>query len=223
VSLEPGSRVSHYVIAARLGAGGMGEVFRARDERLGRDVAIKVLLAEATTHGDGLRRFLAEARNVAALNHPNVLTLHDYGEHEGRPFLVTELVDGRTLRQIIADGPLPLDGTLALAVQVAEGLSVAHRAGIVHRDMKPENVMVTPDGLVKVLDLGLAKLQPSSNRLARRGGLHHRSVKIPDLFIAACAEAAPAVVWHYDEDYDRIAKITGQAMEWIAPRGTLRG
>jgi tRNA A-37 threonylcarbamoyl transferase component Bud32/tetratricopeptide (TPR) repeat protein len=159
LSLQPGARIGHYVVVARLGSGGMGEVYRARDERLGRDVAIKAVRPEAAADRARIVRFLAEAKTVASLNHPNVLTLHDFGEHEGSPYLVTELIDGRTLRDVIAEGALAIDAALDLAVQIAEGLGKAHAAGIVHRDIKPENVMLTRDGHAKILDFGLAKLR----------------------------------------------------------------
>jgi hypothetical protein len=159
VSLQPGARIGHYVVVERLGAGGMGEVYRAHDQRLGRDVAIKAVRPEAAADRGRITRFLAEAKTVAALNHPNVLTLHDFGEHEGSPYLVTELIDGRTLREVIGDGALDLAAALDLGVQIAEGLGKAHAAGIVHRDVKPENVMLTRDGHAKILDFGLAKLR----------------------------------------------------------------
>jgi serine/threonine protein kinase/tetratricopeptide (TPR) repeat protein len=166
LSLQPGARIGHYVVVARLGAGGMGEVYRARDERLGRDVAIKAVRPEVAADRARIVRFLAEAKTVAALNHPNVLTLHDFGEHEGSPYLVTELIDGRTLRDVIVDGALDIDSALDLAVQIAEGLGKAHAAGIVHRDIKPENVMLTRDGHAKILDFGLAKLRDSGEAAA---------------------------------------------------------
>jgi len=158
MSLAAGSRLGSYEIVAPLGAGGMGEVYRARHVRLGRDVAVKVLPERFAADPDRLRRFEREARSASALNHPNIVTIYDVDEHEGRPYLAMELVDGQTIRQLLADGPLPIDRTLAVARQMADGLAKAHGAGIIHRDLKPENVMVTVDGLVKILDFGLAKL-----------------------------------------------------------------
>ncbi len=158
MSIEPGARLGHYEIVAHVGAGGMGEVWRARDTKLGREVAIKVLpeaLSEDEAH---LARFEREARLLASLNHPNVATLHGLEEHDGTRFLVMELVAGETLSDRISRGPLPIDETLALSCQIAEGLEAAHRQGIVHRDLKPANVKITPEGKAKVLDFGLGKV-----------------------------------------------------------------
>ena len=136
----------------------MGEVYQARDETLGRDVAIKVLRPEWASDPDRLRRFEQEARSASALNHPNIITIYEIGEYEGTPFIAMEHVEGKTLRDILAEAPLPTKKLLQIATQIAEGLAKAHAAGIVHRDLKPENLMVTSDGLVKILDFGLAKL-----------------------------------------------------------------
>jgi serine/threonine protein kinase/tetratricopeptide (TPR) repeat protein len=136
----------------------MGEVYRARDTRLGREVAIKVLPAELSSNPERLKRFEKEARSASSLNHPNIVTVYDIGESGGASFIAMEVVDGQTLRDILAEGALPPKRLLAIAAQVADGLAKAHGAGIVHRDLKPENVMVTRDGLVKILDFGLAKL-----------------------------------------------------------------
>ena len=141
-----------------LGAGGMGEVYRARDPRLGREVAIKVL-APGVADAERLRRFEQEARAAAALNHPNILAVYDIGQHDGAPYIVSELLEGETLRErLIAGGALPLRKAIEYGVQIARGLAAAHEKGIVHRDLKPENVFVTRDGRVKILDFGLAKL-----------------------------------------------------------------
>jgi TolB-like protein/tetratricopeptide (TPR) repeat protein len=145
-------------LIAVLGAGGMGEVYRARDARLGREVAIKLLPPEMAAHPARVRRFEQEARATSALNHPHILTVHDVGTVDGRLYIVTELVEGQTLRDLLGGRPVALRRALELAGQMASGLAKAHAAGIVHRDLKPENVMVTPDGFVKVLDFGLAKL-----------------------------------------------------------------
>src|SRR5437867_3627357 len=150
--------ISHYRILQKLGAGGMGEVYLAEDTRLGRKVALKLLPAEFTQDAERVRRFEQEARAASALNHPNIITIHEVGQVDGLHFIVTEFVDGRTLRQHLADGRLPVDETLDVAMQVASALQAAHAAGITHRDIKPENIMLRPDGLVKVLDFGLAKL-----------------------------------------------------------------
>ncbi len=153
-----GTKVGPYEILDRLGQGGMGEVYRARDTRLGREVAFKVL-GEGVEHDpDSIARFQQEARLAGALNHPNVLTVYDVGEHDRKPFLVSELLEGETLRELLDAGSLPRKMALRLALQLAQGLSAAHGKGIVHRDLKPENVFVTLDGRAKILDFGIAKL-----------------------------------------------------------------
>ncbi|MGD8897569.1 MAG: protein kinase, partial [Acidobacteriota bacterium] len=156
--LASGTRLGPYEVMEPLGAGGMGEVFRARDPRLGREVAIKLVATEEDPSPDRLRRFETEARAAAALSHPNVVTVHDVGIHEGRPYLVLELLEGETLRETLRSGVPALRQAVAWALDVARGLGAAHERGIVHRDLKPENVFLTTDGRVKVLDFGLAKL-----------------------------------------------------------------
>ena len=159
----PSGSFGPYEILAPIGAGGMGEVYRARDRRLGREVALKVLPAELSADGERLARFEQEARSASALNHPNIVTIHEIGRHEDTSYISMELVDGKTLRELVAPGSLPVRKLLGIAAQVAEGLAKAHAAGIVHRDLKPENVMVSKDGFVKILDFGLAKLvEPDS-------------------------------------------------------------
>jgi predicted Ser/Thr protein kinase len=158
MTLAPGARLGPYQIVAPLGAGGMGEVFRARDTRLGREVAVKVLPGGAAADPERRARFEQEARSASALNHPNIVTLLDIGDADGVSFIAMEHVDGRTLRELVGGGPLASRKTLDLAAQLADGLAKAHAAGIVHRDLKPENVMVSKDGFVKILDFGLAKL-----------------------------------------------------------------
>ena len=148
-----------YEVIASIGAGGMGEVFRARDTRLNRDVAIKVLPKEFANEPDRLRRFQQESKTLAALNHPNILTIHDAGVQEGRPYLVSELLEGKTLREELNGGALVLRKATDYALQIAHGLAAAHSRGIIHRDLKPENIFITKDGRVKILDFGLAKLQ----------------------------------------------------------------
>lgn len=158
MNLTSGSRLGSYEILGLLGAGGMGQVFRARDLQLGREVAIKILAEEATKDEERLRRFSAEARAASALNHPNILTVYGIGEEQNHPYLVTELVDGTTLRTKLRNGPFAPETAIDIVLQVLAGLSKAHSAGIVHRDLKPENLMITGDGLVKILDFGLVKL-----------------------------------------------------------------
>jgi Tol biopolymer transport system component len=155
--LTPGTRLGPYEILAPVGAGGMGEIYRARDAKLAREVAIKVLPQEVSADPGRLARFDREARSASALNHPNIVTIYEVGSADAISYICMELVLGRTLRNLLAEGPLPLKRLLALAVQMADGLARAHEAGIVHRDLKPENVMVTREGLVKILDFGLAK------------------------------------------------------------------
>ena len=158
-ALAPGQIVSHYRVINVIGAGGMGEVYVAEDTRLGRKVAIKLLRASVTTDTDRLHRFEREARAASALNHPNLCTIHEVGEIEdSRPYIVMEYIEGVTLRQRMGRGQLPLLEVLDIAAQVGSALTAAHQAGIVHRDVKPENVTLRPDGIVKVLDFGLAKL-----------------------------------------------------------------
>jgi Tol biopolymer transport system component/predicted Ser/Thr protein kinase len=158
MTLQPGDRLGPYEILALVGAGGMGEVYRARDTRLRRDVALKVLPSGVATDPDRLRRFEQEARAASALNHPNIITLHDIGKSNAHVFVAMEHIDGKTLRDVIAGQPLAPKRLLEIAAQLADGLSKAHAAGIVHRDLKPENVMISKDGFVKILDFGLAKL-----------------------------------------------------------------
>ena len=159
MSLSAGSRLGPYEILAPLGAGGMGEVYRARDPKLGREIAIKVLPSATASDPDRRQRFELEARAASALNHPNILTVYDIGEADGSLYIAMELVEGKTLRELVASGePMPAKKLLDLGVQTAEGLAKAHAAGIVHRDLKPENLMVSKDGYVKILDFGLAKL-----------------------------------------------------------------
>ncbi|MGA9416263.1 MAG: serine/threonine-protein kinase, partial [Terriglobales bacterium] len=158
MALASGSKLGPYEIQSPLGAGGMGEVYRAKDARLGRDVALKILPESLAREIDRLRRFEQEARAVAALNHPNILAIHDIGQHEGLPFLVSELLDGESLRATLDRGALPQRKAIEYGVQIAHGLAAAHEKGIIHRDLKPGNIFVTKDGRIKILDFGLAKL-----------------------------------------------------------------
>src|SRR5712671_3837824 len=176
-----GALLNQYRIIATVGAGGMGEVFRARDTRLNRDVAVKVLPKDFVADADRLRRFEQAAKTLAALNHPNVLTIHDAGIHEGAPYLVSELLEGRTLREEMNCGgavsaptsgvadrrtnPLPPRKATDYTLQIAQGLAAAHGRGVIHRDLKPENIFITKDGRVKILDFGLAKLMNPSPAL----------------------------------------------------------
>jgi hypothetical protein len=156
--LSSGSTFGPYSILGPLGAGGMGAVYRARDAKLGRELAIKVLPEDVAGNHDRLARFEQEARSASVLNHPNIITIYEVGEHEAIPYIAMELIDGKSLREVIEDGRLPLRKTMAIAAQITAGLAAAHERGVVHRDLKPDNVMVTKAGHVKVLDFGLAKL-----------------------------------------------------------------
>jgi eukaryotic-like serine/threonine-protein kinase len=164
MTLPAGARLGPYEVVAPLGAGGMGEVYRAKDPRLGRDVAVKVLPASFSQNPDRLWRFEQEARAASALNHPGILTIHDIGEYEGSPYVVSELLEGETLGERMDGSALPLRKALDYAVQVAHGLAAAHEKGIVHRDLKPGNLFVTKDGRLKILDFGLAKVTHPETR-----------------------------------------------------------
>src|SRR5712671_5417124 len=166
MTLAPGTRLGPYEILAAIGAGGMGEVYRARDPRLRRDVAVKILPTVLSADADRLHRFEQEARAAAALNHPNILAVYDIGTEAGAPFIVSELLEGETLRERVASGPIPVRKATEYALQMARGLTAAHDKGITHRDLKPENVFVTRDNRVKILDFGLAKLTQDQRALA---------------------------------------------------------
>ena len=159
--MQPGTQLGPYEIADQLGAGGMGEVYRATDTRLDRTVAIKVLPEHLADRADLRERFEREAKAVSSLNHPHICTLHDIGEQDGIHYLVMEYVAGETLQQRLKKGRLPLDQALEYAIQIADALDKAHRQGVVHRDLKPGNIMVTKSG-TKLLDFGLAKLKANS-------------------------------------------------------------
>src|SRR6266581_1105990 len=158
MSLTSGSKLGPYEIQSPLGAGGMGEVYSATQNSLGRQVAIKVLASASALDPERLRRFEQEARAASALNHPNIISIYDVGRDGATSYIAMELVDGKTLRALLEAGPLGIKKALQIATQIADGLAKAHAAGIVHRDLKPENVMVSRDGFVKILDFGLAKL-----------------------------------------------------------------
>src|SRR5215472_323644 len=169
MSLVAGTKFGPYEIVAPIGAGGMGEVFRAADTRLGRDVALKVLPRQFAADADRLHRFEQEARAVAALNHPNILAVFDAGQQDGSSFLVSELLEGESLRAALDRGALPPRKTIEYGVQIAQGLAAAHAKGIVHRDLKPENIFITKDGRVKILDFGLAKLSRNETAAEAEG------------------------------------------------------
>ncbi len=175
--LTEGAAIAHYRVVEMLGAGGMGAVYKALDEKLGRVVALKMLAPDAVANEDRRRRFLQEARAASSLNHPHILTVFEVGEHNGHPFMVMEYIEGETLRQKISDGPLGVKSALDFALQIAAGLQKAHAHGIVHRDLKPENLMVSRDGYAKILDFGLAKLI-ERNRPAAQGSQEKTIIQV---------------------------------------------
>jgi len=181
MALAPGTKLGPYEILSALGAGGMGEVYRARDPRLGREVAIKILASGSAPDPERLRRFEQEARATAALNHPNILAVFDIGSQDNSPYIVSELLEGETLRARLNNGALPVRKVVDYALQVARGLAPAHDHGIVHRDLKPENIFITRDGYVKILDFGLAKLTMPEPGAA---GMSHRRHSIPSRAVA---------------------------------------
>ncbi len=185
---RPGDRIGVYIVERRIGAGGMGEVWRGRDERLDRPVAIKLLLPHSSGADERMQAFEREARAAGSLNHPGVLTVYDVGDHAGAPYLVTECLDGESLRARIAAGPVPVDTALDIAIQTARGVAAAHSRGIVHRDLKPENIFLTPDGRVKVLDFGLAAWHGTASG-------HGRASRIPALRARTCCSSAPPATW----------------------------
>ena len=190
-TLSRGTRMGSFEIVAPLGAGGMGEVYRARDTRLGREVAIKVLPIEVSADPLRVTRFEQEARSASALNHPNIVTIHDTGTCDGVSWIAMELVEGLTLRQFGSAGPIPVKKLLAVATQIAEGLAKAHEVGIVHRDLKPENVMVTKAGLVKILDFGLAKLTGPVSGSGEHSELPTASGTSPGLILGTVGYMSP--------------------------------
>lgn len=163
MTIATGTRLGRYEIRSQIGEGGMGEVYPARDEKLRRDVAIKVLPAELSTNGDRLHRFEQEAQATGALNHPNILAVYDVGTHDSAPYVVSELVEGETLRELLDQRSLGTRKAIDYGIQLAHGLAAAHDKGIVHRDLKPDNVFITKDDHLKILDFGLAKLTQSAS------------------------------------------------------------
>src|SRR5215813_8747833 len=160
-----GTTLGRYEIRSKVGEGGMGEVYQGRDTQLGRDVAVKVLPTTLSTDTERLRRFEQEACAASALNHPNILVVHDIGAHDGTTYVVSELLEGETLRKRIGGSPLGQRRAIDYALQIANGLAAAHEKGIIHRDLKPDNIFITNDGRIKILDFGLAKLtQPDGNQ-----------------------------------------------------------
>src|SRR5688572_21990334 len=185
-----GGRLAHYRIISKLGAGGMGEVYRARDEQLDRDVAVKVLPASSFDDPTARARLVREARAAAALNHPNICTVHEVGEADGQAYIAMELVEGQTLRAKLVDGALPADQVVHYGRQLADALTHAHERGVVHRDLKSGNVIVTPDGRVKVLDFGLAK-RSTATELSDVGTRQDFSLTLPGTTMGTLPYMAP--------------------------------
>jgi serine/threonine protein kinase len=190
MALTSGTHLGPYEILEPLGAGGMGEVYRARDPRLGRHVALKVLPTAHSSDPRRLRRFEDEARAVAALDHPHILAVHDVGVDGDTPSLVFELLEGRTFREVLAGGPLPPRKVVDYAVQICRGLEAAHAWGIVHRDLKPANLFLTADGQVKILDFGLAKLQEPAEGPGSQGPTRPTETK-PDAVLGTVGYMSP--------------------------------
>jgi serine/threonine protein kinase len=194
MALPSGSRLGPYEILSALGAGGMGEVYRAHDPRIGRDVAIKVLPVAVSQNRDHLQRLEREARATGALNHPNLLVIFDFGTHDGAPFIVSELLDGITLRDRFAEGRLPVRKAIDYAVQIARGLGAAHDKGIVHRDLKPENIFITADDRVKILDFGLAKLMQPDDSAVSATAATQRMATTPGVVLGTVGYMSPEQV-----------------------------
>src|SRR6266436_1936571 len=188
--LAPGDRLGPYQVECALGAGGMGEVYRAFDTRLGRAVAVKILCGRGAHDPDRMKRFEQEARVVAAVSHANVLALHDVGSEDGLDYAVFELLEGQTLRERLESGPVPVSKAVDYGVQICQGLAAVHARGIVHRDLKPDNVFLTRTGQVKILDFGLAKPGPRGLGLPD-GGSHARTPTEPGLLVGTCGYMAP--------------------------------
>jgi eukaryotic-like serine/threonine-protein kinase len=201
MTITPGTQLGAYEILSHLGAGGMGEVFRARDTRLDREVAIKVLPADFANDTDRLKRFEQEARATSALNHPNILTVYDIGTHEGAPFIVAELLDGEELRAQLNEGALPVKRAIEYARQIAAGLAAAHEKGVVHRDLKPENLFVTKDGRIKILDFGLAKLRPRRGEQVGSDVATRKQITDPGTVLGTVAYMSPEQVRGQDLDH----------------------
>src|SRR2546425_824571 len=195
LTIAPGTNVGHYKVIDSLGVGGMGEVYLARDTRLGRKIALKFLSAEFTKDEERVRRFQQEARAASALNHPNLITIFEIGQVESVHFISTEFIEGETLRQRMTS-PMTTSEICEVAIQVASALAAAHAAGITHRDIKPENIMVRPDGVVKVLDFGLAKL----TERRRDGGTERQTMTETGIVMGTVGYMSPEQVRGEDAD-----------------------
>jgi serine/threonine protein kinase len=196
-----GTRLGPYEIESLAGAGGMGEVYRASDPRLGRRVAVKALPSALSTDPERVRRFEQEAHAAAALNHPNILSVYDVGVHETCPYIVSELLEGETLRELLAKASVPARRGIEYAIQIARGLAAAHERGIVHRDLKPENIFVTNGGAVKILDFGLAKLLQRDSAAGASTLPTSTGHTTPGTLLGTMGYMAPEQVRGFDVDY----------------------
>src|SRR2546425_8908575 len=216
MALVASTRLGPYEILAPLGAGGMGEVYRARDTRLGRDVAVKVLPSSFSDDEQRLHRFEQEACAAGALNHPNILAIHDVGKHDGSPYVVSELLEGETLRERMAGAALPQRKAIDYSLQVARGLAAAHEKGIVHRDLKPENIFITRDGRVKILDFGLAKLTGASDGIQPQSEVPTRRVDTdPGTVVGTMGYMSPEQLKGQPADSGRIDESEAQQQKAI--------
>jgi serine/threonine protein kinase len=217
MALTPGTWLSQYEILSPLGAGSMGEVYRARDTRLDRDVAIKVLPELVSSSPERLQRFEVEAKAAAALNHPNILAVYQMGTYAGVPYLVSELLEGKTLAESVRRGPLPLRKAIDYGVQIAHGLAAAHEKGIVHRDLKPDNLFVTKDGRVKILDFGLAKVVAPKDAAANAAP----TLTLPGVAIGTVGYMSPEQVRGLETDHRTDIFAFGAILyEMVMGRGT---
>src|SRR3989442_2288323 len=191
-TISSNTTIAQYTIVSKIGEGGMGEVWRARDTKLGREVAIKVLPAAFSENSERLRRFEQEAQAAGALNHPNILVIFHIGTHQGAPYIASDLLEGETLRERMAGAALPQRKALDYALQIARGLAAAHEKGIVHRDIKPDNVFITNDGRAKILDFGLAKLTGASDGIQPQSEVPTRRVDTdPGTVVGAMGYMSP--------------------------------
>src|SRR6266581_5326325 len=201
MTIAAGTKLGRYEIRSKIGAGGMGEVYRARDEKLNRNVAIKVLPAALSQDGERLRRFEQEAQAAGALNHSNILAVYDVGTHDGAPYIVSELLEGEELREQLSDGSLPQRKALDCAQQIAQGLAAAHERGITHRDLKPENLFITTDGRVKILDFGLVKLRPLRSESISSEIDTRRQITDPGTVMGTVGYMSPEQVRGHEADH----------------------